>query len=609
MSTMEGDDGGIGEGTAQRPSPRVTARDLLFQPRRSVTAHRPGLEGVQGEEGVKEPHFDKFDRKGFPPSSICLVLPRIGRRSALDSAPREHTPADPARFRLEIRRVICPVRSVRSESCPGSIRLIDRPLVGGERVFSIEDEDLPIVEGEFRRLPFEIIAPPPVLERRLDLVTPPPSRRHVARLHHLDVERRTGRRRESKNSLPESVQSQEEFDLIAPDHGPGSLHRSFAARANHRILSPDLLYEIAPQGAQGAGAFWRGRRKNEERCRAGFCRFRPRGLLHRRARPARAGIHASALVRVETIVSHGLLALRRDVLHGGGEEVAGGEDLEFFLGVPTALGPVDHLPGRFVPGDLLQRERRTQEILSEASAPVDIIGGDWFLPGVEAEPAVGPAKKLPRFLFANELFSPQRLDEAVAEEFAQRLDAFHRHEVKAPVAIDHAGSGEDMKVGMEVQVIAEGLHGGDGSKLSVRQVEPSTHPFAQALDTDVEKVVEELATLAEDAAQGPGHGENELPVRHLEADIVGDPVAQGADAALVATGAEMPGLAGEGEELFVATVGALEPGESGGEIAAAVKLVHHRHGVPAQRAVSLAMAGFVVGDKLVPGIMDDLPQR
>ena len=25
----------------------TTARDLLFQPRRSVTAHRPGLEGVQ----------------------------------------------------------------------------------------------------------------------------------------------------------------------------------------------------------------------------------------------------------------------------------------------------------------------------------------------------------------------------------------------------------------------------------------------------------------------------------------------------------------------------------------------------------------------------------
>ncbi len=53
----------------------------------------------------------------------------------------------------------------------------------------------------------------------------------------------------------------------------------------------------------------------------------------------------AALVRVETVVSHGLLALRRDVLHGGGEEVGGLEDLEVSLGVPAALGPVDDLPG------------------------------------------------------------------------------------------------------------------------------------------------------------------------------------------------------------------------------------------------------------------------
>ena len=66
---------------------------------------------------------------------------------------------------------------------------MDRPLVGGKRVFGIENQDLHIVEREFGRLPFVIaMAPPPVLGRRLDLVAPTPLRRHVERLHRVDIE-------------------------------------------------------------------------------------------------------------------------------------------------------------------------------------------------------------------------------------------------------------------------------------------------------------------------------------------------------------------------------------------------------------------------------------
>lgn len=45
------DDRLFGQGVFRWATHFVTARKLLFQPRRSVTAHRPGLEGVQGEEG------------------------------------------------------------------------------------------------------------------------------------------------------------------------------------------------------------------------------------------------------------------------------------------------------------------------------------------------------------------------------------------------------------------------------------------------------------------------------------------------------------------------------------------------------------------------------
>ncbi len=52
------------------------------------------------------------------------------------------------------------------------------------------------------------------------------------------------------------------------------------------------------------------------------------------------------------------------------------------------------------------------------------------------------------------------------------------------------------------------------------------------------------------------------------ADAGGDPAAGAADAALVAGGAEVAALAGEGEQFFVTTVRAVEAGETGGEVAA-----------------------------------------
>jgi hypothetical protein len=73
----------------------------------------------------------------------------------------------------------------------------------------------------------------------------------------------------------------------------------------------------------------------------------------------------------------------------------------------------------------------------------------------------------------------------------------------------------------------------------------------------VEEVGEEVAALAKNAAQDAGDGEDELAVRDFVADGGGDPVADGADAALVAGRAEVAALAGEGEESLVAAIGAL----------------------------------------------------
>ena len=121
-------------------------------------------------------------------------------------------------------------------------------------------------------------------------------------------------------------------------------------------------------------------------------------------------------------------------------------------------------------------------------------------------------------------------------------------------------------------------------------------------------LMQEVAALAEDAAEHPGDGEDELAVRDLAADGGGDPGAGGADAAHVAGGAEVASLAREGHQLLVSAVGALEAGESGGEVAATVEGSDRVGGVGVERTVFLAVVFFVSCEELVPAVVDDLPE-
>jgi hypothetical protein len=124
----------------------------------------------------------------------------------------------------------------------------------------------------------------------------------------------------------------------------------------------------------------------------------------------------------------------------------------------------------------------------------------------------------------------------------------------------------------------------------------------------VEEVGEEVAALAEDAAEDFGDGEDELAVGHFVADGGGDPVAGGADTALMAGRAEVAALAGEGEEAFVTAIGALESREAGGEVAAAEEGFDGGDGGRVEWAEILAVFRFVVGEEFVPAVVDELPK-
>jgi len=173
--------------------------------------------------------------------------------------------------------------------------------------------------------------------------------------------------------------------------------------------------------------------------------------------------------------------------------------------------------------------------------------------------------------------------------------------VEAAVGGEEPVGGKDVEVRVEDEVVAEGVDSGDGSDAAVGEAEAGAEGVLEGGGGSVEQVGEEVAAFAKDAAQDARHGEDELAVGNRFAECLGDPVAGAANAALVAGRAEVAALAGEGEEALVAAVGirADEAGESGAEIAALVEAVDGRDG-------GGAVAAFVVGEEVAPGVVDNL---
>lgn len=100
-----------------------------------------------------------------------------------------------------------------------------------------------------------------------------------------------------------------------------------------------------------------------------------------------------------------------------------------------------------------------------------------------------------------------------------------------------------------------------------------------------------------------------MAVRDFVANGCGDPVAGGADAALVAGGTEVAALAGEGEKAFVAAVGALESRKAGGKVTTAEEGFDGGGGCGEERAEGGAVFFLVVGEEFVPAVVDELPER
>ena len=226
----------------------------------------------------------------------------------------------------------------------------------------------------------------------------------------------------------------------------------------------------------------------------------------------------------------------------------------------------------------------TQQVFGEALTAVVIASGDQIVAAVvDVETGMFPAKQIAQLALADEFLFAQQGQEAMAEDFTEWADVTLGQPMKGPVRGKHTIGYEHMKMGMKDEVVSEGVDGGDGAKFALGQIELRPKDVSEGLDGTMEEQAHQPPALAKDAPQHFGNGENHLSVRDLMADVGSDPLAGGAHASLMARGAEVAGLAGEGEQALVAAVGAFEAGESGGKIAASHKGLHGPLGTRIQR--------------------------
>jgi hypothetical protein len=229
----------------------------------------------------------------------------------------------------------------------------------------------------------------------------------------------------------------------------------------------------------------------------------------------------------------------------GGDEVGGFENLEVALGVVVAFGAIDDGLGGGVPSDFLERERMAEEVFGEAFAALGVVGGNGFFTAVvDVEAGVFPGEEFGESAGADVFAFAQGVEEAVAKEFDGGGEVFGGHAVEAAVGGEKSVGGEDVEVGVEDEVVAESVDGGDGSEFAIREIEAGAEDFLEGFGGGFEEEVEEVAAFAEDAAENLRDGEDKLAVGDIVADGGGDPIGGLADAALVAGGAEVAALAG-----------------------------------------------------------------
>ena len=168
---------------------------------------------------------------------------------------------------------------------------------------------------------------------------------------------------------------------------------------------------------------------------------------------------------------------------GGTNEVGSLEYLEIAFGVVMALGAVDDGFAGGVPSDFLEGKRMAEQVFRKAFAAVVVICGDEVVTAVvNVKSGMFPTEQFIEFFRADEFLFQEDGEQAMAKQLGHRADGSVRQAVKAPVGGKQAVGDEHVEMGMEDEVIAKSMNGGDCPEFAFGKTELEAKGFGQGID-------------------------------------------------------------------------------------------------------------------------------
>ena len=130
----------------------------------------------------------------------------------------------------------------------------------------------------------------------------------------------------------------------------------------------------------------------------------------------------------------------------------------------------------------------SQQVFRKPLAPVVVICGDEVVTAVvNVKSGMLPTEQVAEFTRADEFLFPEDGEETMAKQLGHGADGSLRQAVKAPVGGKQAVSDEHVEMGMEDEVIAKSMNGGDGSEFAFGKTELQTKGFGQGIDRALEQ--------------------------------------------------------------------------------------------------------------------------
>ena len=226
----------------------------------------------------------------------------------------------------------------------------------------------------------------------------------------------------------------------------------------------------------------------------------------------------------------------------GGDE---GRSVEGFpqplRGVVT-FAAVDDFAGFGQVVHLFERKGIAQNVLGEFFQAVVVVSLDAAA-GMNAEAAMVPLAHLFRFLGGELALFREELEHADAKQFGDLFPIPSMQGVEGMRADEGAVGNEDVQMGVEVQVVAEGLYGDDHAWLAGGRSESHADDVAETQPGRLAETGEKLPIELECFSEPLGEGDDDLPVGDLLGDFMADEFAELLDPLLVAGGTEVSLLA------------------------------------------------------------------